>query len=143
MITSFTCTCGANHPSDAKYYDGLLGYEALVCKKCGRYYDHGGEHPADEWSKSFAGLPDDDDQQKVNILYGTKPHFMNIAERAINLGDAIPRALEEQRILFQKHLEVIENVSDPRDKAAIKSSFADLCTGQLKITEIIGQFFKS
>lgn len=67
---------------------------------------------------------------------------MLLAERAINFGDAIPGALEEQRVFFQKHLEAIENVSDPRERAALKQTFADLCGGQLKITEVIQQFFK-
>jgi hypothetical protein len=44
-----------------KPYDGSLGYEALVCRACGKYFDHNGEHPADEWSTNFlkphANLP--------------------------------------------------------------------------------------
>ena len=40
----------------AKEYDGALGYEALVCKVCGRYYDHTGKHEADDWSKRFVGI---------------------------------------------------------------------------------------
>lgn len=31
-------------------YEGLLGYEALICKCCGKYYDS--EEP-DEFSKGF------------------------------------------------------------------------------------------
>jgi hypothetical protein len=58
MITKFTCSCGNTDPSKAKYYDGCLGYEALVCKVCGKYYDGNGEHPADDWSKNFVGIPE-------------------------------------------------------------------------------------
>lgn len=53
MITKFDCTCGNTDPRKAKYYDGALGYEAIVCTVCGRYSDHTGEHPADDWSKTF------------------------------------------------------------------------------------------
>ena len=56
MITKFTCTCGNTNPKKAKEYDGLLGYEAIVCKACGRYSDYQGEHEADDWSRWFVGL---------------------------------------------------------------------------------------
>jgi hypothetical protein len=56
MITKFTCSCGNTDPSKAKYYDGSLGYEAIVCKCCGRYYDHTGEHEPDDWSKNFVNI---------------------------------------------------------------------------------------
>ena len=56
MITKFTCTCGNTDPSKAKYYDGCLGYEAIVCKCCGKYYDHTGEHEPDDWSKDFVNI---------------------------------------------------------------------------------------
>jgi hypothetical protein len=55
MITQFTCTCGNTDPQKAQHYDGAVGYEALICTVCGRYYDHvgTGEHEADEWSQQF------------------------------------------------------------------------------------------
>ena len=53
MITKFTCSCGNTNPDKAKYYDGALGYEAIICTVCGTYYDYTGEHPADDWSKQF------------------------------------------------------------------------------------------
>jgi hypothetical protein len=58
MITSFNCECGNDNPSKAKEYDGCLGYEALICTVCGRFYDFDLEgnprtNPADEWSKRF------------------------------------------------------------------------------------------
>jgi hypothetical protein len=53
MITKFLCRCGNTDPGKAKAYDGCLGYEALVCTVCGRYYDNAGEHPADDWSKVY------------------------------------------------------------------------------------------
>lgn len=46
-------TC--NHDR-TKFYDGSLGYEAVVCKDCGTYWDHEGEHAADEWSRGFVGV---------------------------------------------------------------------------------------
>mgnify|MGYP006966086765 FL=1 len=57
MITKFSCSCGNTDPQKAKAYDGCLGYEALICKCCGRYYDYAGEHPADDWSKQFVKIP--------------------------------------------------------------------------------------
>lgn len=39
-----------------KPYDGSLGYEALVCRACGKYFDHNGEHPADEWSTNYVKM---------------------------------------------------------------------------------------
>lgn len=56
MITKFNCSCGNTDPQKAKAYDGCLGYEAIICKVCGRYYDHHDEHPADDWSKKIVGL---------------------------------------------------------------------------------------
>jgi hypothetical protein len=53
MITQFSCKCGNNDPRKAMHYDGSIGYEATVCRKCGRYSDHNGEYDADEWSKQF------------------------------------------------------------------------------------------
>jgi len=40
--------CGASEISDFREYDGCLGYEAIICKKCGYIYDHSGAHPPDE-----------------------------------------------------------------------------------------------
>lgn len=53
MIVSMKCSCGNQDPSKAKFYDGMLGYEAIVCTECGRYSDHEGEHETDDWSKQF------------------------------------------------------------------------------------------
>lgn len=53
MITQFNCVCGNDDPKKAHFYEGCLGYEALICKKCGRYEDIEGKHEADEFSMSF------------------------------------------------------------------------------------------
>jgi hypothetical protein len=53
MVTKFNCTCGNQDPKKVKEYDGCLGYEALICLDCGKYYDHTGEHEPDEFSMSF------------------------------------------------------------------------------------------
>ena len=55
-VVKFFCICGADKPQDCKYYDGAVGYEALICKRCGRMYDHLGEHPADDFSCHFVGI---------------------------------------------------------------------------------------
>jgi hypothetical protein len=34
-------------PNKTKAYDGALGYEAVICLKCGRYYDQEGIHEAE------------------------------------------------------------------------------------------------
>ena len=69
MIVSFNCTCGNNDPKKAKFYDGALGYEAIVCKVCGRVYDFDLEgkprtNEADGWSRNFVGLKS---EKKVTI----------------------------------------------------------------------------
>jgi transcription elongation factor Elf1 len=61
MIVSFDCKCGNKDASKAKFYDGALGYEAIVCKVCGTYYDFDLEgkprtNEPDNWSKEFVGL---------------------------------------------------------------------------------------
>lgn len=45
--------CGADKPSDYTEYDGMLGYEAIICKRCGWIYDQNGNYPTDDWSKTF------------------------------------------------------------------------------------------
>lgn len=55
-IVEFSCVCGASSPSEAKYYEGCLGYECIVCRRCGRIFDHEGEHEADEFSRLYVGL---------------------------------------------------------------------------------------
>lgn len=58
MIIAFKCNCGNNNPKKAKFYDGSLGYEAIVCTVCGAYYDfdeHGKEryNAPDDWGKKY------------------------------------------------------------------------------------------
>lgn len=54
-IVKFKCKCGNTDPKKVFAYDGAMGYEALICKCCGRYYDHvgTGEHEKDLWSEQF------------------------------------------------------------------------------------------
>lgn len=55
MITKITvpCKCGASEPKDFVEYDGSLGYEAVICKHCGRYFDLGGSYEANEFSRTY------------------------------------------------------------------------------------------
>lgn len=53
MIIKFKCICGNTDPKKAYHYTGCLGYEALICKKCGRYEDVEGKHKADNFSKDI------------------------------------------------------------------------------------------
>jgi hypothetical protein len=64
MITKAPlCPCGNRETADFREYDGLLGYEAVVCLKCGRYWDNevagfdwkSGTHKADDWSINYIG----------------------------------------------------------------------------------------
>lgn len=57
MIIRFDCGCGNTDPKKAREYYGCLGYEAIVCTCCGKYYDQEGEHEPDEWSKQFVIKP--------------------------------------------------------------------------------------
>lgn len=72
MITKFTCSCGNTDPKKAKEHDGMLGYEALVCKVCGKYSDYQGEHEADDWSRWFIGLPNTLPNIKVGMVVKLK-----------------------------------------------------------------------
>lgn len=46
MLSKFKCPhCGENNPAQAKYYDGALGYEAVICQTCGWSADQYGMHP--------------------------------------------------------------------------------------------------
>ena len=40
--------CGASDVSDFREYDGCLGYEAIICKRCGYIYDHTGVYSPEE-----------------------------------------------------------------------------------------------
>jgi hypothetical protein len=53
MVSKFKCSCGNQDPKNVHEYNGMLGYEALICKTCGRYQDHNGEYEPDEFSKQF------------------------------------------------------------------------------------------
>lgn len=66
------CPCGNKDPKEFKEYDGALGYEAVVCKKCGRFDDYNGSHEADAWSRSFVGLDKDkkaSDEDDKKLFY--------------------------------------------------------------------------
>ena len=53
MIINASCQCGNEDVRRFHEYDGALGYEAIICLICKRYYDNTGEHAADKWSKQF------------------------------------------------------------------------------------------
>ena len=60
MIISFNCqNCGNQNPKRAKFYDGSLGYEALICTVCGAYHDF------DEQGKVRFNEPDDFGKQYI------------------------------------------------------------------------------
>jgi len=50
------CKCGNKNINQFLEYNGLLGYEAIVCKLCARYSDHYGFHEAEEFSKKLVNL---------------------------------------------------------------------------------------
>jgi hypothetical protein len=53
MLTSFKCPCGNNDVSKTHTHDGSFGYEAIVCLECGRFTDHTGMNPANDWSRQI------------------------------------------------------------------------------------------
>jgi len=71
-----SCKCGNTDPSRFAHYDGALGYEAIICKDCGRYSDHEKEYEPDDFSKKFiepsSRLTSDAIQRmaKMNSRYG-------------------------------------------------------------------------
>lgn len=72
MITKFDCVCGNKDVHKAKHYDGMMGYEAIVCKVCGTYYDFDVKgkprtNKPDEWSRNFVGLPSIAEAEKEEV----------------------------------------------------------------------------
>ena len=59
MIIAFECKCGNTNPKKAKFYDGSLGYEAIICTVCGAYYDY------DEHGKGRYNAPDEFGKQYI------------------------------------------------------------------------------
>ena len=57
MVSKFNCECGNTNPNEVMEYDGCLGFEALICKRCGRYCDCLKTYPADDWSRAMVNLP--------------------------------------------------------------------------------------
>lgn len=53
MVTEFNCKCGNTDPKQVKEYEGCLGYEALICTCCGRFYDHHGINNPNNFSLAF------------------------------------------------------------------------------------------
>ena len=52
--------CGADKVEDFKEYNGMLGYEAIICRKCGFIYDQSGIHEPDTDPMSVMHIPDID-----------------------------------------------------------------------------------
>jgi hypothetical protein len=78
-IKSFTCLeCGNKDPNKTKFYDGVLGYEAIICTECGAFSDHLGFFPADEWSLEMIGKAEDkpinNDMDILEIQFDEKPN---------------------------------------------------------------------
>jgi hypothetical protein len=38
-----------------QFYEGVLGYEAIICTECGAFSDHLGFFPANQWSLEMIG----------------------------------------------------------------------------------------
>ena len=53
MVKRNKCLCGNVDINKFYEYEGCLGYEAVICKVCGRYSDYYGEYEATEFSKQF------------------------------------------------------------------------------------------
>lgn len=52
-LKNFTCPCGNTNPDKADFYDGSMGYEAIICTVCGAYSDHEGDHKPTAWSLTY------------------------------------------------------------------------------------------
>lgn len=74
--------CGG---TDFKYYDGLLGYEAYICRTCGFYYDHDGVHEP-------AGL-DNNSTMYVPVDQDVASHQVRIRNSSMELFSALKEAL--------------------------------------------------
>lgn len=45
IISGACAVCGCTDPHKFKLYEGLLGYEAIICLECGWTADRAGYHP--------------------------------------------------------------------------------------------------
>ena len=72
-LIKFLCECGNTDSRKATEYDGVCGYEAIVCQQCGSYSDHSGTYKADDWSLGLVGLKKKSPIKKntVQCLYQT------------------------------------------------------------------------
>ena len=106
MIVSFRCKCGTNDPKDAYHYDGALGYEALVCKRCGRYSDYIGENKPDVWSKRFIS----NNSKRQTIPYIIQRYYFLLNERNILPNMVQHRYTEKLKRRVNRNIKRIENV---------------------------------
>ena len=113
MIKTFSCPCGNTDPQQAYEYDGSVGYEAIVCRICGSYYDHDGLHPIDGWSKYFVkGLPKQL-LQPIHILEQQQQQAEENLKAALQLRDLLPESIKSHLPKTTEHLpdSVLEVVS--------------------------------
>jgi hypothetical protein len=110
--------CKADKPKDAKFYDGSLGYEAIVCRKCGTFADHNGWHPADEWSKHFVNIHTDIVLPNPNQLLTHREILRDALQFALTIID---RLSEDYASVANKHANYTQG-EDKKLKAALSST---------------------
>jgi hypothetical protein len=90
-IESPCLNCGADQSSDFKYYDGCLGYDAIICQKCGFIYDASGAHEPDKDEKSIMYVQVDQEAlAKRKRLRELGPAYFEACKEAVNALNQIP-----------------------------------------------------
>ena len=51
IISIKKCKCGNSNINNFTEYAGCLGYEAIICNQCGRYFDCSGYYSVDNFSQ--------------------------------------------------------------------------------------------
>jgi len=83
--------CGNDQVSGYKEYNGLLGYEAIICKKCGFIYDHNGAHEPDtDVNSAMYVVVDHEALKRQKRLEQMAPQLLTAIKDALSTLNEIP-----------------------------------------------------
>jgi len=134
-VTKFKCKfCGNSDPKQTIEIDGGLGYEAIICKKCGAFYDQYGSHKADNWSRKqmqtkenltwqeklikFNESLSKDNIKKLLIKYGNNPN--DVQKMVDKEFDNVIKMYGSQNITNAKAAEIIRSIYNESFKEKLK-----------------------
>lgn len=115
MIHQFKCECGNTDTTKAVEYDGALGYEAIVCKCCGTYYDHSGIHQKDSWSSQYIENYNTTEsvtpEKKVKVVKAVLDVIVGVVKESGSLGApciSIYMALSKYGVSMENYNAIIQ-----------------------------------